>query len=142
MQSDYCIVVSRECFEEAFLPEGPQSRQRELRTLDRCLYPACKSRRPLNVWIHGPSGSGKTMIACAAIQKGEKAHLLRSAYVDCWQCDTLFKVADFLTQHLKILYAEQHDTLFKLDRLKRELGRKPFVVILDEIDHASPREGK
>ena len=140
MHNLYLVVVNRECFEENCLPSNIVGRQRELKGIECCLYPANKGRKPIHAWIHGGSGSGKTMLARFALRKAEQEHALRGTYINCWQHDTLYKVADALTHRLRILYAEQHDTNFKLDRIERQIGKTPFLIVLDEIDQTFPKD--
>ena len=138
--SGYSLVVNREALLENYLPQGIVGRQREVQQVMRGLYPATRGRKPLHVWIHGDSGTGKTALAQFVLSGIRRRHSVETAYIDCWQHNTLFKVVDALTQSLCILGAEQHDTVFKLRRLEKRLNGRPFIILLDDIDRAFPKD--
>jgi Cdc6-like AAA superfamily ATPase len=66
-----------------------------------------------------------------------------TALLNCWATATFFEVVDDLVTQLRILRAEEHRTCVKLDKLRRHLAGRPFVVVLDELDrmNASERSG-
>lgn len=139
--NSHCIVVNREAFREDFLPEGIVNREREIRKIRHCLYPATQRRKPLHVWIYGGSGAGKTLLARSVLKELRRSYPgIIGAYVNCWPHNSMYKVVAALVQDLRILGADQQDTVVKLQRVKRHLEDKPFMLILDDLDSASPRD--
>ena len=60
--------------------------------------------------------------------------------MNCWQNNTYYYVLTTLLDDLRVLHTDIRDTSYKLNRLARHLGRKPFLVVLDEIDKPAPPE--
>jgi cell division control protein 6 len=139
--NNHCIVVNREALTENYLPERMVGRESEVEKVTRCLSPATKRRKPLHIWISGDSGTGKTVLARFILSEMMREHpSIHGAYIDCWKHDTLYKVAAALVHSLRILGAEQQDTVLKLDRLERYLQGRPLIVILDQIDQTFPKD--
>lgn len=136
----HSIVMTGEVFGEEFLPEAIVQRNEQLRNIEQCLRPAAWRRKPLHVWLSGSSGSGKTLVSRYILHRWGKEHVVNTAYVNCWEHNTLYKVVDALVDALKILMAEQQRTSFKLDRIRRYMAGAPLIVVLDEIDEAFPRD--
>ncbi len=138
--SSHSLVVNREALAEDHLPARLVGRDREEGRFGRCLAPATRGRKPLNVWIYGATGTGKTLLARYVLRELNDTHMVESVVIHCWEHRTFYKVLDALTERLKILHAEQQDTAFKLDRLRRHLKDGPLIVILDDIDSAAPKD--
>jgi Cdc6-like AAA superfamily ATPase len=62
------------------------------------------------------------------------------AYVNCAEHCSLYGALEHLIEGLRILRCERISTAFKLEQLARFVGKRPFVVVLDEIDKVPPRE--
>lgn len=69
----------------------------------------------------------------------KKAHL-DGVYVNCWEYNSYFSILDKLVRELRILGAEKLNTAFKLERFQQFIGKKPFIIILDEIDQVKHPE--
>ena len=55
-------------------------------------------------------------------------------YINCWEQNSYYSVLDKLVRELRILGAEKLNTSYKMERLEQFIGKKPFVIVLDEID--------
>jgi len=137
---DHSIVMKTDVFREDFLPETVIRRGRERKAIERSLYPSAWRRRPLHMWLYGESGSGKTFVCRRTLQGWAREHVVETAYINCWQSNTLYKAAEDLVEQLTILMAEPQSTSFKLERIRRHIADKPCVIVLDEIDRAFPSD--
>jgi Cdc6-like AAA superfamily ATPase len=89
----------------------------------------------MNAWLIGKPGTGKTLVAKFVLRKLSKDGKISGAYVNCWEHNSFYAVLDKLISDLRIFGAEKLSTPYKLERLRHSIGTKPFVLILDEIDH-------
>ena len=137
---NYSLVVNTEVFEENYLPKRVVGREAEIDLVVRCLKPAAQRKRPIHVWLYGRAGTGKTAVARHVLRQLDSEGGVRTAYVSCWRSGTLYKVADALVEGFRILMAEQQNTGFKLERIRRHMGGTPLVVVLDEIDAVPPKD--
>jgi len=134
------IVKNPDAFDENFIQDGVPQRAEHIMKLFYCISPAVERKTPMHVWIHGKPGTGKTMTSKFFLKLLKEKYSIPGIYINCWECRTLFAILDRLILELKILGADKPDARFKLERLKRFLGSKPFVLVLDEIDQPSPKE--
>ncbi len=138
--SDERILLNPEVLRDSHLPDYIFSRENEVQEILNCLSPVLKKRRPMHVWLHGPVGTGKTLLARHILERFKQQHDISGAYINCWERRTYFEVLDSLITQLRILRAEQQRTNLKLEKLRKFLGTSPFLLVLDEVDHAVPRE--
>jgi cell division control protein 6 len=134
------LIQNPDVFEESYVPAKLPHRARHIKKLFFCYSPALERKRPIHVWIHGKPGSGKTTTVKYFLTLVRKKHSIEGSYINCWECRSLYSILDKLILKLRILRAEKPDGRFKMERLKRHLGEKLFIVILDEIDQPSPKE--
>lgn len=134
------IIVKPEALEDAHVPDELFGRKEQIQTIMSYLFPSFTRGKPPNFWLHGPSGAGKTVCAKAVLNKCRWRHGVQGAHINCWEFNSVFAVVDALIDRLRILRAEQQRTTLKLDKLRKHLGHKPFLVVLDELDRASPKE--
>ncbi len=139
MQSDDSIMTNSEVFSEDHTVRLLHGRDEQLHRLRACVQPSLRGGKPLHVVIAGPSGSGKTVVARTVL--GElSARGVLTAYVNCVEHNTLYAVLESLIADLRILRSERISTPYKLEQLARFIGRRPIVVVLDEIDKILPKE--
>lgn len=134
------IIVDPSGLEESYVPDVIPQRLRSVEKLVFCLSPALERKSPIHVWLHGKPGAGKTTTARYFLSLIRRQHQVEGLYVNCWECTTLFSILDRLILELRILGAEKPDARFKLERLRRYMGEKPFILVLDEIDCPAPKE--
>jgi Cdc6-like AAA superfamily ATPase len=96
--------------------------------------------KPLHIWLYGESGTGKTLVARYILKKLHKEAYVNGIYVNCWEYNSYYSILDKLIRELRILGAEKLNTAFKLERLQQFIGKKPFIIILDEIDQVKKPE--
>jgi archaeal cell division control protein 6 len=96
--------------------------------------------KPLHLWLYGSPGSGKTAVARVALARMEHEHGISYVVVDCWERRTLYDILDQLIADLKVFRAEEHRVSVKLDRLRRWLGTRALVILLDEVDKIAAPE--
>ncbi len=135
----YRVVTNPDVLSAEHMPSTIHSRQDQVRELQFCLLPAATGSRPRHVWLHGKPGTGKTTVAKHLLEKLRQEAGVRGVYINCWQ-RTFYSVIDEILDDLRVLRAERRETAFKLDELKRCIGGKPFIMVLDEIDQMSPKE--
>ncbi len=112
-------------------------RETQMATLLKCLSPAVRGTRPVQVWIAGPPGSGKTLLATHALEQLRRPQEVSAAYVNCWRSKSQHGVVESIVRELRLLGAEKIDTQFKLERLKQHIAGRTLLVVLDEIDMLS-----
>lgn len=130
------IIAQPFVFSESYRPGQLTGRSAEMSQLLKCLEPAVQGGRPGHAWLLGSSGSGKTSIVGAVLEQMK----VESLRVNCWEDPSAYLVLDRVCRELRILRAEQQSTSYKLQRLKDHLGKRPFVLVLDELDMMPPRE--
>jgi cell division control protein 6 len=111
-----------------------------LEQIEDCLAPARVGRKPTHTWLHGDPGSGKTAAAKSFLTRLRQQTGISFVAVNCWERGTLYGILDQAITELKIFRAEEHRASVKLERLKRHLGSRCLVFLLDEIDRISPRD--
>ena len=134
------IVTDREVLSESYVPSIVHARETQIQELTSCLFPAFEHKKPVHAWLYGPPGSGKTCVARYVLGELSQRHSLRNAYVNCWHHPTLYSILDKVAQELRLLGTEIQSTAIKLDRFKKAVGPKPFILVLDEIDKVPPKE--
>jgi orc1/cdc6 family replication initiation protein len=134
------LIEEQVALGEDFVPEKLIHRDRQMREISRCLSPAVNNRKPIHLWLHGRSGSGKTSTARHVLSRLEERYHIDGLLVNCWEKDTFFEILDDIVLQLRILRAEEHRTSLKLKKLRKHLGERPFIVILDEVDRMKPSE--
>jgi len=134
------IVRNPDLLEETYIPANIPVREPHIKELSHCLKPALRNKKPMHSWLHGRPGTGKTLTAKFILRKIKEEAYVNGIYVNCWEQNSFYSVLDKLVRELRILGAEKLNTSFKLERLERFLGRKPFIIVLDEIDQ--PKAGE
>jgi len=134
------IVVNPDLLEEAYIPPDVPGRESQIQELALCLLPAARRKKPVHAWLFGRPGTGKTLIAKFMLRKIEREASVSGAYVNCWENNSYYSVLDRLVRDLRILGAEKLNSSFKLERLSLYLGKKPFIIVLDEIDQPKADE--
>jgi len=134
------IVKKPDLLEEAHIPSIVSYREREIAELENCLKPALSQNRPIHVWLYGRPGTGKTLVAKYVLQEMSKSGKLGGIYINCWEHNSHYAVLDKLVRELRILGAEKLNASFKLERFRHFVGKRPFIIILDEIDQPKRAE--
>ena len=134
------IVINPDIFEDSYFNHNIPQRAGHIKKLFFSILPLLEKKAPIHVWAHGKPGTGKTLTSKFFLKLLREKYSVNGIYINCWECRTLYAVLDRLILEFKILGADKPDTRFKMERLKRYLGNKPFVFVLDEIDMPSPKE--
>jgi cell division control protein 6 len=134
------IIADPSLFSEDFIPAAIPNRELQIKELHFCLAPMLKGEKPLHCWVYGNPGTGKTAVATLTLEKLQKQSGIKWVYVNCWEYNTFYAVVEKIVVDLRILRADKLNTTFKLERFQQFIGDKPFLVVLDEIDHPSPKE--
>ncbi|MBM3157438.1 MAG: AAA family ATPase [Chloroflexi bacterium] len=134
------IVTDREALSESYVPTIILARDSQIRELTTCLSPALEHKKPIHAWLYGPPGSGKTCVARYVLSQINQHHTLRHAYINCWNYPTLYSILDKVAQEIRLLGPEIQSTAVKLDKFRKAVGAKPFILVLDEIDKVLPKE--
>jgi orc1/cdc6 family replication initiation protein len=135
------ILVEPEVLSEEYVPTFLWGREEQVRQLKLHLAPALKQRKPLSVWLHGKPGTGKSALARWTLERLWQESRVQAVYMNCWERNSLYLVADGIVRELRITFAEKTETAVKLERFQRAIGNKPLVIVLDEIDKTAPKEG-
>jgi archaeal cell division control protein 6 len=133
------IICNREPFDEECVPEKIRYRDSQMKELWSCLFITPRGSRPSHVFLFGPSGTGKTMLVQSLMMELKNRSIL-SAYVNCWQYQSLHSIMDKIIGDFRLITAERNNTMFKMERFEKFLNKKPFFLILDDIDKLDPRE--
>ena len=121
-------------FHEDYIPADITGREMQIKEISYCLEPAYRKMKPMHAWLYGESGTGKTIVAKYLLKRCQRNAHLDGIYVNCWEYNSYFSILDKLVRDLRILGAEKLNTAFKLERFQQFIGKKPFLIILDEID--------
>ncbi|MFQ5796764.1 MAG: AAA family ATPase, partial [Candidatus Bipolaricaulia bacterium] len=89
--------------------------------------------RECGSYVTASSGSGKTLAARIALTTLRESRV-PAVYVNCWRHDTLHSILDKIVRDLGIAHAARIGTEFKIRTIARTLGKKPMIVVLDELD--------
>ena len=138
--TDCTIITDQTALGEAFVPNRLPVRDAQSKEIALCLSPLLQRRQPVHLWLHGKPGAGKTASVVNAMNALRDKGDVQGVLVDCWQKATFFEVIDDIVTQLCILRAEEHRTTVKLDKLRRHLKGRPFLIVLDDIDHVAPAE--
>ncbi len=133
-------MTTPDILSEGYFPKHITSRDFQINDLLCCLNPLFQKQKPIHTWLYGPPGTGKTLVVRHILKKIEKEACVNSIYVNCWEYNSYYSVLDFLVRELRILGAEKLNTSFKLERFRQYMGNKPFLMVLDEIDHVKGEE--
>ena len=134
------IILDEGFFNDDFIPDKLVNRDSLTRIIKNCLALVREGRKPTHLWLYGRSGTGKTTVARSVLNQMEKEAGIRSVIINCWEKKSLYDILDHIVTELKIFCAEEHRTSIKLDRLQRHLGKRPLLVLLDEIDRIPSQE--
>ena len=134
MIKELSIVKNPDLLDETYIPANIPVRESHIKELTHCLMPALKNKKPVHTWLHGRPGTGKTLTSKFIIRKINNEAYVNGIYINCWEHNSYYSVLDKLVRELRILGAEKLNTSFKLERLENYFGKKPFIIVLDEID--------
>lgn len=134
------IVKDQIVLDDRHVPEEIIGREEQLKKLMFCLTPACKGQKPIHAWLYGETGTGKTLVARHALERLRVEARVAGSYINCWKDSTLYSALEKIVGDLRLLMAERVSASFKVDTLEKQLERRPYIVVLDEIDQPCPRE--
>lgn len=134
------VIVDEDPLSQAYIPDRLPARDAQVGEVLTCLSPLLKGHPPIHVWLHGPPGSGKTATVLHVLGQLHGKAPVVTAVLNCWATATFFEVVDDLVTQLRILRAEEHRTSVKIEKLRRHLGTRPAVIVLDEIDRMRASE--
>ena len=134
------IVTDGEVLSESYVPHIVHGRDSQIRDLTSLLTGVIQSRQPSHAWLYGPPGSGKSCVATYVLNELKQHHNLRSIYINCWNHPTLYSILNKIALDLRLLGTELNSSAFKLEKFRKAVGGKPFILVLDEIDKVSPKE--
>ncbi len=133
------IIANPDIFLEDYIPPDIPAREPHIRELQLALSPALERKKPVHSWLFGRPGAGKSVTARYMLRQIEKEGV-EGLYINCFEYRTFFSVMDKIIRELRLLGAEKLDTSYKLERFARYVGKKPFILILDEIDRVMKKE--
>jgi len=133
------IVANPDILLEDYVPPDIPAREPHIRELQFALSPALEGEKPVHTWLYGKPGSGKSVTARYILRQIGKEGI-EGLYINCFEYRTFFSVMDRIIRELRLLGAEKLDTAYKLERFTEHVGRKPFILILDEIDRLAKKE--
>ena len=134
------ILINPSLFHEEYFPVNIMGREAQLQMLELCLLPAKQRKKPLHAWIFGRSGTGKTTIAKCLLKQLEKETHITATYINCWEYNSFYAIVDKLIRDFRILGAEKLHTTYKMERLQEYIGKRPLLILLDEIDRLPSRD--
>ncbi|MEN3011014.1 MAG: AAA family ATPase [Candidatus Bipolaricaulaceae bacterium] len=143
---DVYILLKDEVFDEDYIPSAIVGRERQIEELRFCLMPATKRRKPFHSWLFGPPGTGKTTVAKYLLEKLYEEANVMGIYVDCREAKSFYAILEKTLHGLRgfgflaLPKSAERNTLVKLETLRKCIGERPVVIVLDEIDQLAERE--
>ncbi len=134
------LIIDPNLLRASHIPDKIIDRDDQIEQVLRCLNPAIVKCKPIHVWFYGKPGTGKTTVAHHVLNLLQSKYNTGGLIINCWEKNTFYDILDEMTTELRILRADEHRASFKLEKLRKHLSDKPFVVVLDEIDRIKPRE--
>lgn len=134
------LIRNHDVLAEDYIPVDVPGREPQIAELKFCIKPGLKRQRPLHAWLYGGTGVGKTSVARFVLSRLQEETGVSGAYVNCWERGTLYGVAEKVVHDLRLLRAERSSSVTKLEMFMRQLSKKPFVLVLDEIDKPLPKD--
>lgn len=131
------IIKDLRVLTEEFIPSRIIHRDGQLKALRDNLKPAIDGHKPRNSFLNGTPGTGKTCISQYAVEELKKHASVMSAYVNCWEYPSRFKILYSILQSMGetlSIHRKGTPTDELLDILKNKVQGKCAVVILDEAD--------
>lgn len=117
------LICNPDVLAEDYIPVDIPGREPQIHELKFCIKPALKKGKPLHAWLYGGTGVGKTSVARFVLSKLLEETGINGAYVNYWEYNTLYSVADKVVHELRLLRAERLASAAKLESLMRYLGR-------------------
>ncbi|ARS91680.1 Cdc6/Cdc18 family protein [Natrarchaeobaculum aegyptiacum] len=130
------MIVDARVLREDFVPTEVVHRHDEVTHLSETLEPLLYGERAEPAFLFGPTGVGKTCIARYTLEQlREEDPEIRTAYVNCWQEYTRFRVLYAILEAIDRT-ADLHRSTPKDELFGRleAADEGPIVVILDEVD--------
>lgn len=135
---DAQIIKNPDALTEDFIPSRMYARDGQMQQMARCLGPLSEGRQPRSMTLYGPPGTGKTCISRYVLTQLAESSSFQSAYVNCWNFETRFKILFSILQKLGA-DPSKHRVGTPIDEITEALAKKvktkPLVVVLDEVDH-------
>lgn len=120
-----------------FLPKELPFRENQQHYLADCLKPLLHGRSGRNVLIHGAPGIGKTAAARAVLRELEDtSDQVEQVYINCWQHNTTFRILVQICEAFGYRLTHNKKTDELMDIVERNLNKKAWVLVFDEIDKA------
>jgi len=139
-------MIRDDVFDEDYIPPALIAREKQMEELRFCLMPATRQRKPFHSWLFGPPGTGKTTVAKYMLEKLYEEANGMGVYIDCRRARTFYSILENILSglrsfgYLALPKSAERNALVKLETLKRCLGERPLVIVLDEIDQLSEKE--
>lgn len=140
MGQHFSVVTKPDPLYENYCPAKITGREILAKEISYCLEPATKMMKPMHVWLYGESGTGKTLVVKYILKKLQRESYVDGLYINCWENNSYYSVLDKIVRELRILGAEKLNTAFKLERFQQFIGKKPFIIVLDEIEQSKKNE--
>lgn len=137
------MITDARVLRDQFTPREVVHRDAEIQQLADNLEPIIDSGQAQNMLVHGPTGVGKTCITQHTLDKlQEEALEVQWQYINCWEnynrFRVLYKALEGIGQTLDV-HRQSTPTDELLTRL-REYDKRPYILILDEVDQVEDTE--
>jgi cell division control protein 6 len=134
------LLLEPDVLSEEYLPKKFTGRDIQVIHLRACLLPVVENQKPLHAWLHGKPGTGKTAIAKSLVHEINSISKAGYAYVNCRNYNSSYAIMDHILNELRLGFGNARDRRVKLEKIRRHLGERPFIIILDEIDFLPNKE--
>lgn len=138
MYEENHIIKDARVLTEGFIPREVVHRDGQLKTIRDNLRPVLKGLAHRNSFLFGSPGTGKTCMArYVAEELSSYSASIANSYVNCWECNSRFKVLYTILQKLGMSLAVHRkgtptDELMEV--LRNKLKGRHCTIILDEVD--------
>lgn len=137
MRRPNTIIEDARVLTADFLPNRMVHRNPQIQEIKKNLEPILEGNSPRNMLLYGPPGTGKTTMAEYVVDELQK-HSSEVMYgrVNCWRYPSRFKVYYNLLQDLgvNLIHRTGTPTDELVDKFRNKVGKRPSIIILDEVD--------
>jgi len=130
------FTTNVEALDFDYIPKLVPFREEEQRKIATCMKPLFQKRNGRNILVHGKPGIGKTVAVKHLLKElEEETDEIFSIFINCWQCNTTFKILNEICDQLGYKFTQNKKTEELIKVVKEIINKNSgAVLVFDEID--------